>query len=184
MATLKIGWAKYGPFSNRCLKIRSIFKHILKKYPILQQIASNSNKRMYTYTYTQVWSQARGQAALGPKPLQKAWAHVRCMHMECIYAWKCMYSCVVEYRIGDRRLPMMETYLPLPQVVWTEVCQGMDWLLAAKSPLFHLQSRGFCLASTAFLGLGRKDQTSENAHWVTNVHEACTVLDLQQQFHP
>ena len=43
MAILKIGWAKYGqfsnrcwkigPFSNRCLKIRSIFKHILKKYP-------------------------------------------------------------------------------------------------------------------------------------------------------
>ena len=43
MASLKKGWAKYGqfsnrclkigPFSNRCLKIRSIFKHILKKYP-------------------------------------------------------------------------------------------------------------------------------------------------------
>ena len=39
MASLKIGWAKYGqfsktclkigPFSNRCLKIRSIFKQIL-----------------------------------------------------------------------------------------------------------------------------------------------------------
>ena len=43
MASLKIGWAKYGQFSNRCweigsfsnrcLKIRSIFKQILKKYP-------------------------------------------------------------------------------------------------------------------------------------------------------
>ena len=43
MAILKKGWAKYGPFSNkclkivpfsnRCLKIQSIFKQILKKYP-------------------------------------------------------------------------------------------------------------------------------------------------------
>ena len=44
MASLKKGWTKdgpfsnrclkIGPFSNRCLKIRSIFKHILKQIPL------------------------------------------------------------------------------------------------------------------------------------------------------
>ena len=33
MAILKIVWPKYGLFSNRCLKIQSILKQILKKYP-------------------------------------------------------------------------------------------------------------------------------------------------------
>ena len=31
MATLKIGWSKYGPFSNRCVNILTIFKQTLKK---------------------------------------------------------------------------------------------------------------------------------------------------------